>query len=87
MTSIELPKKPKSTIIASSLGTNVIVCSLICVAALKNSNDHTYDHTDQQKWQRQLHCQLECFIHDIQDLHFCHIPTSFLPEALYQTGK
>ena len=54
---------------------------------LKNSNDHTYDHTDQQKWQRQLHCQLECFIHDIQDLHFCHIPTSFLPEALYQTGK
>ena len=76
MTSIELPKKPKSTMIASNLGTNVIVCSLI-----------TYDHTDQKKWQRQLHCQLECFIHDIQDLHFCHIPTSFLPEALYQTGK
>ena len=67
--------------IASSLGTNVIVCSLICVAAI------SFDHTDQKKWQRQLHCQLKRFIHDIQDLYFCHIPTSFLPEALHQTGK
>ena len=30
---------------------------------------------------------LEQVVEYIQDLHFCHIPTSFLPEALYQTGK
>ncbi len=84
MTSIELPKKLKHHN-SQQLG-QMSLSFIDSVWLLKTCNDHTYDHIlINRNGSDSFNCQLECFIHDIQDralLSYSHLfPTgSFVPD-------